>query len=45
MTKLIVMLILISGQGGPAVISGWSSMGACGGIFESTTWCFVLHQA
>lgn len=29
MSKLIVMLILLSGQGGPARITGWSSIDAC----------------
>ena len=29
MTKLIVMLILISPQGGPTAISGWNSLDAC----------------
>jgi hypothetical protein len=29
MTKLIVMLILMSPQGGPTAISGWNSLDAC----------------
>jgi hypothetical protein len=29
MTKLIVMIIMISGQGSPTVIQGWSSIAAC----------------
>ena len=51
MTKLIVMLILMSPQGGPTAISGWNSLDACNAAKASVefglqigTRRFILHQ-